>query len=198
MYTGTNLTPYSSGWLGIYNSNPNAFNSINNLDPNTINPNTGSEATLMSPVYPAVASQSLYHGLNPYTAGNNARESDANCYSCSPGERIVFYVWLKSGSSGGQDPNAGIGGDNPAICAGWDWYGSKGRITALWSDAQQEDTAGIPWNASWTLITINVIVPSTVNGVTPTGFYPWIGGDSVDSGNEWFSNTAIYINPTIS
>jgi hypothetical protein len=58
------------------------------------------------------------------------------------------------------------------------------------------------------LITINVIVPSSVvtdgfggayssgQTVTPTGFYPWIGGDSLDSGNEWFSDTVIYVNPS--
>jgi hypothetical protein len=120
----------------------------------------------------------------------------------------VFTVWLKTGPSGGQDSKAGTGGDNPALCAGWDWYGANGRAVALWTTATQEDTAGIGWNTGWTLITINVVVPSSVvadgfggayssgTKVTPTGFYPWIGGDSIDSGNEWFSDTTVYINPT--
>lgn len=209
-YSGTNLAVFPADWSGIWSNSEVAFNANNNLDSKNLTPD-GNPSCNMGPVLLGDS----YNGYS-YPFANSVRECDLNwiglptntATSNAAGDTIVFSVWLKTGPSGGQDPNAGTGYDNPPLQIGWDWYGANGRIAASWTNAQQEDTAAILWNTGWTLITVKMTVPATITcdgtnsnypsgqQVVPTGIYPWIGADSVDSGACWFGETTLYIIPS--
>jgi hypothetical protein len=198
--TSTNYAPLPSAW-GVYDVYPDPCNVNNNIDPNVLGPN-GDQSTRSD----SVLNGATYHGYLAATY-NPDRELDSIWIAVNPGEHLVWTVWMKTGPSGGQDPNAGTGGDNPAACAGWDWYGSGGRITANLQNAQQEDQYGIRWNTGWTQITYNIYVPSTVSAdgstggyysgqqVAPNGLILWLGADNQDSGIVWFADSQFYINP---
>jgi hypothetical protein len=134
---------------------------------------------------------------------NTGREADTNWHGVSPGQHIVFSCWIKtSGSSIGYNSAVGYGGR-----IGIDFYNS-GYVTGIsWAGAyttqptyQQVVNNFVNWNTgTWTLRTLDFIVPSTiydVNGVahTPTGIIPWIQVQlSNDAGSVWFADATLYI-----
>ena len=194
---------------GVYDVLPNVADCYDNIDPTTLGPD-GLPSVACEPVMNANDQPVTYHGIAPPPGpmGYGDREIDSLYFSVVPGDHIVFSFWVKTGPSGGQQPNAGSSYWNPAAGGGWDWFGSRGRIAALYSNAQEEDAAGVPWNTGWTLCTINLIVPSTVayddsglgsyssgQQVEPTGLILTIGADVWDSGQAWFADAQLTINP---
>jgi hypothetical protein len=134
---------------------------------------------------------------------NIAREADSNWMAVSPGQHIVFSCWMKtSASSLGYNGVIGYGAR-----LGIDFYDS-GYITGIsWAGAytvnptyQQVVNNFVPWNsATWTLRTLDFVVPSTVydvngHGHTPTGIIPWLQALlPSDAGSAWFADATLYI-----
>ena len=211
-YSGTNLIPLPHDAttyypLGIYDVNPSSFDCNNNLDFSVIGHNG---------VYPAVnvgsiANDEVHHG---YVARkyNGARECDASWINVSPGQHIILGCWFKSGASRGQDPDLEVM-FHRAIALGFDYYGIgyDGQITWVggnFANGYDYIQYGIGWNTDWTYVQYDFIVPTTIpiasaqhgcnlgDPVVPIAIYPWVTGDFVDSGQIWFSDAVLYINPS--
>jgi hypothetical protein len=207
-YSGTNIVPVphdSTGnpYWGIWDCNPVPFNANNNLDFTVL----GHDGVYPSVNIGGIANGEVYHG---YVAKNynGADECDATWINVQPGDHIYYSAWLKSGSSGGQDPDL-IQMFHRAIALGFDWEGAGTWIGGNFADGHDYIPYGIGWNTNtWTYVQYDFIVPATVpaansiNGhnigdpIVPVAIYPWIGGDLYDSGQIWFSDVVLYINPS--
>ena len=191
----TNLAPIPSAWYLTYGSGPQIIHLDN---------------TVVHNGKPSIR-------LDQHTSAdvNVDRECDSIWLAVKPGDHIVFSCWMKTTSSG-------LGDTNPFSGAriGIDFYDSK-RITGVQSDGQHgyfpnEDDQAIAnnyvnWGTSvWTKRTIDFVVPNTMGSDgyyysinqqrTPTGMIVWMQVwsstyGSTDSGQAWFSNATVYINP---
>lgn len=152
--------------------------------------------------------------LEPHTANdvNTAREVDGTWYPCKPGDHIVAKIWIKTDDSTPAE-DAGI---FEGARIGIDLYAPSGVgqdicIVDGHPNTYQEHVDGmVRWNTTtWTLKTLDFIVPSTVYTVDWAGvsipptqitqFVMWMQGcqvnDGTAKGNAWFADAELYINP---
>ncbi len=135
---------------------------------------------------------------------NTEREVNGNTLTVSPGDHIVFSCWMKTSSDSlGYDGIAGYGAR-----IGVSFYDSRLIADISWTgdytlnpSYQQIKDNYVPWNTgSWTLRTLDFVVPSAVydsTGVahTPTAIIPWMQATPVtDAGSAWFAEPTVYIN----
>jgi hypothetical protein len=194
--TSTNLSPFdpsavfsaSPAWL-TYNYYPESYSSIVHIDTSVVF--NGQDSIR----------------IDPHTSSddNVARECDASDISISPGEEVIFSVWMLTSSSTIGDNN--VIGDGARI--GVDFYNNQYITGISWAGSytpnptyQQVVNNFVPWNTgTWTLRTLDFIVPSTVydvNGVahTPSCIIPWMQVNAVnDGGQAWFADPQLYIIP---
>ena len=171
---------------------------------------------------------SVYHSISPsmrigpHNSLNPYREIDGflpNTFS--PGDRLVWYMWVKAGNSTlGQN---GVKNNGPIL--NWDWYNAIGRLHDHSSNDPSYDqnnnsaqaigaSIGIPFNTDWTLLISDCIVPAHVlnqqypshgaqyevpNSLVLNPLVSWYNpatGDQIDDGLAWFSDPEFYINPS--
>jgi hypothetical protein len=139
------------------------------------------------------------------------REIDSDWITVKPGDHVVFRCWVKTASETGN-----------AAIIGFDVYGTSNRIleihpctpqSAIWNIVNTVPLQGgtptyIPYGSDWSLLTMDVVIPSTfythddfgnsISSQQIAGFIPWVGG--VWNGrssypNVWFADAELYINP---
>jgi len=139
----------------------------------------------------------------------------------SPGDHIVFKVWVKTGPST-------IGKDciyPSSVVVGFDYYSATHRlrehssdnprcdIDPTWQTQYDDPGVFIPMNSDWILRILDTIVPTQVwddsigrlatepiigiIGILVAGSYTnWVNGVQVqDEGQVWFADAELYINP---
>lgn len=143
---------------------------------------------------------------------NYVQECNSKWSTIKPGDHIVFKVWIKPGPkvSGETDRGARIG---------IDFYGNGGRIQGIqtpdgtpWTTngwPSNEDDNFVTWGSNWKQIVMDFVVPATYqadywpgqgyktgDSAIPTGIIPWLQVcSSTKTGQAWFSNIELYINP---
>jgi hypothetical protein len=146
---------------------------------------------------------------------NGARESDGPQIFISPGETVVFSVWMKTSSSTLGDNGQTTTGER----IGLDYYDNQEDIGGTSStDGSVAGFGGaintfIPWGTNtWTQVTISFVVPKTQpygdqGGYNPEGFVngqqvtviwctPWVQAlNANDGGQAWFADPQLYISP---
>jgi hypothetical protein len=151
--------------------------------------------------------------LEPHTANdvNVARECDGTWYPTKSGDHIVAKCWIRTDNSTPAENADPYHGGRIGI----DLYGPLGdgqHITILDSyphDGQEHLESMVRWGTSvWTLRTWDIIIPSTVytqdvmgRTIPPTQityFVLWAQAmqGAITSGNAWFADAELYINPT--
>jgi hypothetical protein len=193
VYSTSNLVPFDL-WGTAQKFPTSAFTYISQVD-QSITHKAGVPSIRMEPVLNSDGSDryatvnGVYTNLNK---ANTARECDACWITVHPGDRIVFRAWIKS------DPGNGKGYYG-AGTIGWDWYTANGLLNGI-SDPTSS-TRWVAWNRDWTLVTIDMTVPNSVQAYydgqyyTPQGIYPWIGAERLNTGLVWFSEMELFINP---
>lgn len=162
--------------------------------------------------------------------GSKSREIEAADFTqddgairVSPGDHIVFSVYMKTSASSINDYSATSG-----VRLGIDFYvNGVHRIIGVqdpkgvgWTPAngypKDQVDNWVKWGSDWTQRTMDFIVPkqynydgyggdgSWVTGVTmvtPNSMLPWIqvwseDHENADTGTAWFADAKLYINPT--
>ena len=187
-YSGTNSAPISasSNAWSVYSVYPTPNNINNVLDySNTF----GDQPSILSE--PALGTT------------DKTREIDSIWIPISPGEHIVWSVYMMSGSSGGQRQTG-----TDAAQIGWDYYGTNGRICGNLDVSADYEPYSIGWNTGWTQVTYDLTIPTSVTAdgttggyyagqqVMPTGVILWLQPEYCDSGLVWFAGSTLYINPS--
>jgi len=184
----TNAAPISSWGVADYYPR-NTFAENNHLDYN-VEYEVG---------VPSIRSDPLPSGSTNY-----ARESDSPWISISPGDTVVFSVWMKTSSSTLSDN----GNSQEGARIGIDFY-ANGDITGTsMRDGSCVDSSNtvVPWGKStWTQVTISFVVPSSYTDVyggnyavgqqvVASGCIPWVQVcEPTDAGQAWFANPQFYI-----
>ncbi len=157
--------------------------------------------------YVFVDSSTQYNGQNTLRVGqdtdaatNGGTQDDRAVYATGgsygwftvkQGDHIYFSTWIKTDhSSQGND-----GKNTEGARIGIDFYTDSGRVPTMPPNVPTVRAGSfVPWGTSgWTQIKFDITVPS---GYSITGFMPWFQVlEKTDSGNAWYANTELYINP---